>query len=69
MWTSSRSENLSVIRTETNESVENQTDDDETDDSFLTTVESHQPGEQVVVTVIRERQRIDVEVTLGGENQ
>jgi len=38
-------------------------------DSFLTAVESHQPGEEVVVTVIRDRQRIDVKVTLGAEGQ
>jgi S1-C subfamily serine protease len=36
-------------------------------DSFLTAVESHQPGEEVVVTVIRDGQRIDVKVTLGEE--
>ena len=38
-------------------------------DTFLTAVESHQPGEEVVVTVIRDGQRIDVKVTLGAEGQ
>ena len=37
-------------------------------DQFMTIVETRQPGDEVVVTVIRDRQREDVKVVLGGEN-
>lgn len=37
-------------------------------DEFMTIVETRQPGDEVVVTVIRDRQREDVKVVLGGEN-
>ncbi len=36
-------------------------------DQFMTIVETRQPGDEVVVTVIRERQREDIKVVLGGE--
>ena len=36
-------------------------------DQFMTIVENHQPGDEVVVTVIRDRQREDIKVVLGGE--
>lgn len=36
-------------------------------DQFMTMIETCQPGDQVVVTVIRDRQRQDVKVILGGE--
>ena len=36
-------------------------------DQFMTVIESRQPGDEVVVTVIREGQRQDVKVLLGGE--
>ena len=36
-------------------------------DQFMTIVENHQPGDEIVVTVIRERQREDIKVVLGGE--
>ncbi len=36
-------------------------------DQFMTIVENHQPGDEIVVTVIRDRQREDIKVVLGGE--
>ena len=36
-------------------------------DQFMTVIESRQPGDEVVVTVIRDGQRQDVKVLLGGE--
>lgn len=36
-------------------------------DQFMTIIETRQPGDEVVVTVIRDRQREDVKVVLGGE--
>ena len=36
-------------------------------DQFMTIVENHQPSDEVVVTVIRDRQREDIKVVLGGE--
>ena len=36
-------------------------------DQFMTIVETRQPGDEVVVTVVRDRQREDVKVVLGGE--
>ena len=37
-------------------------------DQFMTIIETRQPGDEVVVTVIRDRQREDVKVVLGGES-
>ncbi len=36
-------------------------------DQFMTIIESGKPGDEVVVTVIRDNQREDVKVVLGGE--
>ena len=36
-------------------------------DQFMTIIETRQPGDEVVVTVIRDRQREDIKVVLGGE--
>ena len=37
-----------------------------TPDDFLTVVEAKQPGQQVVITVIRGGQQVDVPLTLGS---
>ena len=37
-----------------------------TADDFLNAVEAKQPGQQIVITVIRAGQQLDVPLTLGG---
>lgn len=44
-------------------------DDVKTQDDFLTTIEKKRPGEQVIVTVIREGRRTNISVTLSGPTE
>ncbi len=39
-----------------------------TKDEFLSQVESHQPGDQITLTIIREGRRADIPVTLGASD-